>query len=209
MFRHVPKAITGILLAPLALGVFPVGGGAQTYWRVPGALAGAFTGAGVGYLLDVAIWSQESGDAFKGPSLRATSAGMVAGGLLGFLGGLNADNRLMRGDTLGRGARVTLRLATFLAPVAAGSAIAFAVINPSDEGRCVPYSGPDPNIICTFEPPKPKALSDESVALLSIGGGALTGWVLQHRFKGALWPRTRIGLAPGGRGATVSVSARW
>jgi hypothetical protein len=164
---------------------------AQTYWRVPGGLGGALAGAGAGWMIDVARWGGGSSDEpFRGPTLVMTPIGLGIGGVLGFLGGSSADKRLARGDTLTRGGRAALRVATFLAPVAVGSAIAFTVINPSDEGR-------------------PKAVSDEMVAMLTIGGGTVLGFVAQHKFAPALRPRARIGVAPHGRGVALSIPVGW
>jgi hypothetical protein len=189
-----------VISSVAALGASPACLTAQTYWRIPAAFGGAFAGAGVGWIVDIARWSQSD---VPGPSLAVTPVGMGLGGVLGFVGGLGADRRLARGDNLTRGTRATLRVATFLAPVAAGSAIAFAIINPSDEGRCVP--SPDPNVICTYEPPRPKIASDETVLLVAIGGGAAIGFIAQHRFARALWPKARVGMAPRGRGIAVSI----
>jgi hypothetical protein len=186
-------AITSLL----ALAISPSTLTSQTYWRIPGALGGAFVGAGTGWIVDIAAWA---GRDLGGPTLIGTSVGIGVGGLVGFLGGHAADRRLARGDTLSRAARVTLRLATFLAPVAAGSAVAFAIINPSEE--CVPYRGPDPNIICT---PRDKIAPDEMVLMTMIGGGAFVGLLAQSKFARALWPRARVGLAPSSRGVVVSI----
>jgi hypothetical protein len=183
---------------------------AQTYWRVPGALGGAMVGAGAGWAMDIARWGGGGSDEpFRGPTLALTPIGIGVGAVLGFIGGLDADRKLARGNTLTRGGRFRLRVATFLAPVAVGSAIAFTIINPSDEGRCVPYSGPDPNIICTYQAPDPKGMSDEMVALWGIGGGALVGLIAQHKFAPALWPAVRVGVAPDGRGLAVSIPLGW
>jgi hypothetical protein len=194
--RTVIVAATSLLV----LGAAPSCLTAQTYWRIPGALGGALVGAGAGWVVDVARALDEG---VIGPDLIMTPIGIGVGGVVGFVGGLRADRRLARGDSLGRGARVALRVATFLAPVAAGSAIAFSIINPSDEGRCVP--SPDPNVVCTFAPPPSKIASDGTVALVAIGGGAIIGFVAQHKFARALWPKARVGLTPGGRGVMVSI----
>lgn len=198
-----------ILLVTLSALVFgmPRGTAAQTYWRVPAGLGGAMVGAGAGWMIDIARWAGTNSDAFAGPSLVATPIGMVAGGIAGFAGGLAADRRLARGDSLSRGARGTLRIATFLAPVAVGSAVTFIVVNPSDDGRCVPYDGPYNG--CRYEPPPPKAMSDEMVALLGIGGGAVIGFVLQHRYARALRPGVRVGVTRDLRGVLVSVPLGW
>ena len=165
---------------------------AQTYWRVPAALGGALVGAGVGYVADVAIWSKR-GDTFGGPTLVGTTIGIVGGGIIGWSGGLRADRRLARGDTLSRGTRRVLRLTTFLAPVAIGSAVAFAIINPSPD----PYA---PN-------PSEPAVDDATVALLGISGGVVIGYVLQHKTAKYLWPRASVGVAPA-RDGGVSASIR-
>jgi hypothetical protein len=185
----------------LALGASPSTLTGQTYWRIPGAVGGAFVGAGVGWTVDIARWA---GRDVAGPGLLVTPVGMGIGGLVGFMGGLGADRRLARGDSLSRGGRAALRVATFLTPVATGSAIAFALINPSDD--CVPYQGPDPNIICT--PPR-KIASDETVVFFAIGGGAVVGLLAQRKFAPALRPRARVGLAPTGRGVMVSIPVDW
>jgi hypothetical protein len=181
----------------VALGMTPACLPAQTYWRVPGAVGGALAGAGVGWAVDIAAWG---GRDLGGPSLTVTSVGIGLGAIAGFAGGLSADRRLARGATLTRGSRAALRTSLFLTPVAIGSAIAFALINPSDD--CVPYEGPDPNIICTSEQ---SVASDETVALLAIGGGAVIGFLAQHKFAPALWPKTRINIAPTGRGIVISI----
>jgi hypothetical protein len=185
-----------------ALGASPSSLTGQTYWRIPAALGGAFVGAGAGWVVDVVRAASEDR---LGTDLIMTTVGIGVGGALGFAGGLKADRRLARGDSLTRGARVALRLATFLAPVATGSAIAFAIINPSDEGGCAP----SPDGICTYAPPPGKIASDETVALLAIGGGAVIGFVAQHKFARALWPKVRVGLVPSGRGVIVSIPAGW
>jgi hypothetical protein len=189
-----------------ALGAAPGSVTAQTYWRIPGSVGGAFVGAGVGWAVDIARW--RAGD-LGGPDLTVTPVAIGLGALVGFVSGLSADRRLARGDSLTRGGRAALRFAMFLTPVATGSAIAFAIINPSDDGRCVPYQGPDPNIICTYEPPPGKIAPDEMVALVAIGGGAVVGFLAQYRFARALWPRARVGLAPTGRGVMVSIPVDW
>ena len=185
----------------VALGIAPASLSAQTYWRVPGALGGALVGAGAGWAVDLA---RAAGDSeFSGVSLIGTPIGLAAGGVLGFMGGLGADRRLARGDTLTLRARATLRLAMFLTPVAIGSATAFAIINPSEEA-CAPSF--NPGDVCT--PPR-KIASDETVVLLGIGGGVLLGFVAQHRFARALWPKGRVGLAPSSRGVSLSITASW
>jgi hypothetical protein len=181
----------------LALGMSPACLPAQTYWRIPGAMGGALAGAGVGWAVDIAAWGDRD---LGGPSLTMTPVGIGLGAIAGFMAGLSADRRLARGVTLTRGSRAALRTSLFLTPVAVGSAIAFALINPSDD--CVPYEGPDPNIICTSEQ---SVASDETVALLAIGGGAVIGFLAQHKFAPALWPRTRINIAPTGRGIVISI----
>lgn len=207
---RINRAVVVALASLAALGASPGRLAAQTYWRIPGALGGAFVGTGAGWIVDIARWGGGGSD-LRGPELTMTPIGMGIGGVLGFMGGLNADRRLARGDTLTRQTRVVLRATTFLAPVATGSAIAFAIINPSDEGSCVPYSGPDPNIICTYRPPSPKIASDVTVALVTIGGGAILGFIAQRKFARALWPRARVGVTggPTTRGVTVSFPAGW
>jgi hypothetical protein len=185
----------------VALALSPACLTAQTYWRIPAAVGGAMVGAGVGWAVDIAAWG---GGDLGGPSLAMTSVGIGLGAIAGFTGGLSADRHLARGVTLTRGSRAALRTSLFLTPVAVGSAIAFALINSSDD--CVPYEGPDPNIICTTEP---SVASDETVALLAIGGGAVIGFLVQHKFAPALWPKTRINVAPTGRGIVVSIPVGW
>jgi hypothetical protein len=202
------RPITSILLlfVGLVVAAAPRLLTAQTYWRVPGALGGALTGAGVGWAIDIARWGISNEP--YGPRLTVAPVGIGVGGLLGFMDGLRADRKLARGDTLTRVARYRLRAATFLAPVAVGSAIAFTVINPS-ETDCVPYTGPDPYLTCEYQNPRQKAMSDERVALLGIGGGVVVGILAQHRFAKALSPRTRVGIAPNGRGVKVTVPIGW
>ena len=161
--------------------------GSKTYWRVPSALGGAMAGAGVGYAFDIMRWNA-SGCFFCGPSLELTQAGIALGGTFGFLGGLAADRRLARGDSLSTGARRWLRLSAFLAPAAIGSSAAFLIINPSDEGECVP----DGSGSC-FYAEKKKIADDGTVAFLGIGGGIFAGWILQEKTKGALRPRVTAG----------------
>jgi hypothetical protein len=203
--RIVPQLCRRLLIVAaaslFALSASPSSLTGQPYWRIPGAVGGAFVGAGVGWAVDIATWA---GRDLGGPSLLATPVGMGLGGLVGFTAGLGADRRLARGDSLSRGSRAALRVATFLTPVATGSAIAFALINSSDD--CVPYQGPDPNTICT--PPR-KIASDETVVFLAIGGGAVVGLLAQHKFARALRPRARVGLAPTGRGVMVSIPTDW
>ena len=185
-------------LAALAGG--PVALSAQTYWRVPGAIGGALVGAGAGWAVDIAAWG---GRDLGGPSLNMTPVGIGVGAVVGFIGGLSADRKLARGETLTRGSRVALRTSLFLAPIAVGSAIAFAIINPSEEEGCVTSQGG-----CVYEPPRQVA-SDETVAILAIGGGAVIGFLVQHKFAPALWPKTRVNVAPTGRGVMVSVPVGW
>lgn len=199
--RRRNRAASVAIASLVALAASPTTLTSQTYWRIPSALGGAFVGAGAGWIVDIAAWG---GRDLGGPTLIGTSVGIAVGGLVGFLGGHAADRRLARGDTLSRATRVTLRVATFLAPVAVGSAAAFALINPSDE--CVPYQGPDPNIICT---PPDKIAPDEMVLMTMIGGGAFVGLLAQSKFARALWPRARVGLAPSGRGVMVSIPVGW
>lgn len=201
-----PATVVVVCSGILMIGASPRALAGQTYWRVPGALGGALAGTSVAWMMDIARWGARD---LRGPELTLTPFGMGIGGVLGFIGGLSADERLARGDTLTRGGRAALRMATFLAPVAVGGAVAFAVINPSDEGRCVPYTGPDPNIICTYRPPEPKVMSDEMVFLTTVGGGAVVGFIAQHRLARALWPRARVGIAPDGRGVAVSIPLGW
>jgi hypothetical protein len=197
--RRAVLAIAASILATLAAS--PRSASAQTYWRLPAALSGALVGAGAGWIVDIAAWG---GRDLGGPTLIGTTVGIGIGGVVGFIGGHNADRRLARGDTLSRATRATLRIATFLAPVAVGSAAAFAIINPSDE--CVPYQGPDPNIICT---PPDKIAPDEMVLVGAIGGGVVVGLIAQSKFARALWPRARVGIAPSGRGVVVSIPVGW
>ena len=162
------------------------------YWRIPATLGGALVGAGIGYGVDIMTWSGGLG----GPTLIGTSIGIVGGGLIGFAAGAGADSRLARGDTLNRGTRRALRFTTFLAPVAVGSAIAFAIINPSEDTYSPNYSAP--------------ATDDGTVALLGIGGGIVLGYVLQHKTAKYLWPRPRVGIAPApGGGVSASLNLRW
>ncbi len=183
----VVSTIVALTMSPLCLS-------AQTYWRVPGAVGGAFVGAGTGWAVDIAAWG---GGDLGGPSLTMTSVGIGLGAVVGFMGGLSADRRLARGTTLTRGNRAALRTSLFLTPVAIGSGIAFALINSSDDPSCGPS-------VC--EPPR-KVASDETVALLAIGGGVVIGFLTQHKFAPALWPRTRVNVAPMGRGVMVSIAA--
>lgn len=165
----------------------------RTVWWIPAALAGGLVGTGAGYVVDVIAWS--SRDDLSGPTLVFTTAGLVSGAVLGGMGGASADRRLARGDTLSKGGRRALRLATFFAPVAIGSTIAFALINPSEDEY-------NPN----YQPP---ALSDETVAFLGIGGGLFLGWWAQSHFAPALWPARRVGIVPSPGGATMSVRFLW
>jgi hypothetical protein len=185
-----PQDASMLLIAAFVMLASPPVLTAQTYWRIPGALGGALVGAGVGWAVDIARWGGGGND-LGGPGLVMTPIGIVAGGVLGFAGGLSADRRLTRGDTLSRGTRRALRLATFLAPVAVGSALTFAVVNPSEEGS------------------SSKVLSDEIVALLGIGGGAVVGFIAQRTYARALWPRARVGIAPDGRGIVMSLPVGW
>jgi hypothetical protein len=159
----------------------------RTYWRIPSAVGGAFIGTGVGWMLDVARWEPAS-CGLCGPTLTTTPIGMAIGGAAGFIGGLAADRRLARGDSLPVAARRWLRVAAFLTPPAIGSLGAFLIINPSDEPECVP----DGSGGCTYRE-REKFMSDESAAMLGIGGGALAGWLLQNKTKGALRPRVTAG----------------
>jgi hypothetical protein len=177
---------------------------AQTYWRIPGAVGGALVGAGTGWAVDIVAW--DSGD-LGGPSLTMTPVGIGLGAVVGFFGGLRADRHLARGATLTRGSRAALRTSLFLTPVAIGSAAAFAIINPSDE-NCTPQQQPSGEVICTYEPPQ-KIASDATVALVAIGGGVVVGFLAQHKFASALWPKTRINVAPTGRGIVVSIPVGW
>lgn len=198
-FSHPAIVIASSFLALVAA---PADSSAQTYWRAPAAAGGAFVGAGIGWAIDIAAWG---GRDLGGPALNMTPVGIGLGAVVGFIGGLSADRHLARGQTLARGTRASLRTALFLTPVAIGSAAAFAIINPSDDGECVP----DPNIGCTYQPPPRKAMPDEAVALFGIGGGVLVGLLAQHKFAGALWPKTRVNVAPTGRGVVVSIPVGW
>jgi hypothetical protein len=175
----------------VALATLPICLSAQTYWRIPGAIGGALVGAGAGWAVDIAAWG---GRDLGGPSLTMTPVGIGLGAVAGFIGGLSADRHLARGATLTRGSRAALRTSLFLTPVAIGSAVAFAMINPSDE---------DP-----YEPAR-KIASDETVALLGIGGGVVIGFLAQHKFAPALWPKARINVAPTSRGVVVSIPVGW
>ena len=169
---------------------------AQTYWRVPGALGGSLVGTGVAWMLDIMKWQSTENNSFGGPSLVLTPIGLVAGGIMGYASGQRADRRLAAGDTLSPGHRLRLRFYTFLAPVAVGSAMTFAIVNPSQEApRCV-ASSTDPSG-CTYVYDEP-AGPDEMVAAMGIGGGVVIGYWLQHRFAPALHPRVRVGAGPGG-----------
>src|SRR5688572_11227285 len=122
----VRRVLVALLPAFFALGRAD----AQPYWRVPSGIGGALVGAGAGWAIDIASWSGR-GAPLSGPTLVFTSIGIAAGGILGYAVGLGADQRLARGDTLSHATRRWLRGALFLSPVAIGSAITFAVINPS------------------------------------------------------------------------------
>jgi hypothetical protein len=183
-----------------ALATSPTGLSGQTYWRIPGAAGGALVGAGVGWAVDIVAWS---GRDLGGPSLTMTPVGIGLGAVVGFMSGLSADRHLARGATLTRGSRTALRASLFLTPVAVGSAVAFAIINPSDED-CVPQPLPDGGVGCVYEPPR-KIASDGTVALVAIGGGIVLGFLAQHKFAPALWPKTRVNVAPTGRGVVVSI----
>jgi hypothetical protein len=197
MRMHIRKQWPGsrraiVVAMLLALGMSPMPAAAQTYWRVPAAIGGALAGAGVGWAIDIAAWG---GGQLGGPTLNMTPIGIGVGAVAGFVGGLSADRRLARGANLTRGSRVALRTALFLTPVAIGSGIAFALINPSDEPTCGPSFCEEPR----------KVASDEMIALLGIGGGAVIGLLVQHKFAPALWPKTRVNVAPTGRGVMVSI----
>ena len=155
----------------------------RTYWRIPSAVAGGMLGAGAGYAIDLARWNAE-GCSLCGPSLTMTPIGIGVGAGIGFLGGLNADQTLRRGDTLSVARRGWLRAATFFTPPALGSALAFLVINPSE--ACVP----NPEGGCTEET---KVADDEVVLLLGIGGGTMLGYMLHNKTRGALHPRVTAG----------------
>jgi hypothetical protein len=165
----------------------------RTVWWIPGAFTGGLIGAGAGYIVDVTAWA--SRDDLSGPTLLFTPAGLVTGALLGGMGGASADRRLARGDTLSKGSRKALRLATFFAPVAIGSAIAFAVINPPEDEFNPNYQSP--------------ALSDGTVALLGIGGGLVVGFWAQSHFAPALWPARRVSLSPSPGGVALSLRFHW
>jgi hypothetical protein len=181
---------TAIVLAAalVAIAASPVCLTAQTYWRVPAAVGGALVGAGAGWAVDIVAWG---GGDLGGPELRMTPAGIGLGAVIGFIAGLNADHHLARGKNLTRGSRVSLRTALFLTPIAIGSAVAFAMINPSDDAL------------------QPQAVSDETVALVAIGGGTLVGLFAQHKFARALWPKTRVNVAPTGGGVMLSIPVGW
>jgi hypothetical protein len=181
--------LAALILSPMSLR-------AQTYWRVPGAVGGALAGAGVGWAIDIAAWG---GGDLGGPSLTMTPVGIGLGAVAGFFGGLSADRHLARGESLTRGSRGALRIALFLTPVAIGSATAFALINSSDEPLCGPSGCEEQR----------KFASDETIALVSIGGGAVIGFILQHKFAPALWPKMRVNVAPTGRGVMVAVPVGW
>jgi hypothetical protein len=198
------RRVRALAAATVVTLLAPADAAAQTYWRVPAALAGALVGAGAGYVTDAMVWG---GRDLSGPTLSFTPVGVGLGAVVGFMTGLGADRRLARGENLSRGSRVALRTATFLTPVATGVAIAFAIINPSDEAECVP--SPDPNVICTYQPPPEKTVSDETVALVAIGGGAIIGFLVQHKFAPALWPKARVNVTPTGRGIMLSIPVGW
>jgi hypothetical protein len=164
---------------------------AHTYWRVPAAVTGALIGAGVGYALDVAAWNGELG----GLTLAFTTAGVVSGGVLGYISGNRTDRILARGDTLSTARRSWFRKVAFLAPVAVGSGLAFAIINPDD--TCGP-----PYESCSYSQP---AMSDESVLLLGVGGGLVLGFVAQHFAARSLRPQSRVSIAPAGNGLSLRV----
>jgi hypothetical protein len=195
----------GAVSTIVALAILPSCLTAQTYWRIPGAIGGALAGAGVGWAVDIAAWG---GGDLGGPSLTMTPVGIGLGAVAGFMGGLSADRHLARGATLTRGSRAALRTSLFLTPVAVGSAVAFAIINSSDDDSCALQQLPGGEVICTYEPPR-KIASDETVALVAIGGGVVVGFLAQHKFARALWPKTRINVAPTGRGIVVSVPVGW
>lgn len=156
-----------------------------TYWRIPSGLGGAMIGAGVGWAGDVMRWNAEE-CGFCGPTLTLTPIGIAAGGIIGYIAGVTADERLAKGDSLGSGRRKWLRVATFLTPPAIGSTAAYLIID-GDDYECVP-SG----FGCVYRDKK-KFADDETVALVGIGGGVLLGYVLQHKTKGALYPRVTAG----------------
>jgi hypothetical protein len=169
----------------------------RTYWRIPSTIGGAMVGAGVGWAGDIARWRGED-CGLCGPTLTLTPVGMGVGAVIGFVSGLDADGKLREGDSLSVARRRWLRFSTFLTPAAIGSTLAFLVINPSDY-ECVP-DGPG---ICTYRE-SDKIMSDETAALLGIGGGIIGGWILQNKTKGALRPR--VSASTGSLGMSFSYS---
>lgn len=179
--------------------------GAQTAWTIPSAFATATIGAGLGWTGDITEWGRS--DCFPcGPTLDKTLVGMGAGAALGALIGFGADMKLRQGDSLSYAMRNWLRFSTFMTPVAIGAAGAFAIINPNPD----PCPPPPPSFAGTTYPCRgapPQFASDETVALLGIGGGMVAGYLLQRRFKRALYPTTRVNFTPTRGGATLSFSA--
>jgi hypothetical protein len=177
------------VVAALAV-MLPAGLEAQskTYWRVPSSLGGAMIGTGVGWAADVVRWyASECG--ICGPTLIMTPIGLITGGVIGFVGGLSADQGLAAGDSLSAARRGWLRFATFLTPPALGSFGAFLLINPPDEPKCVSNGAGG----CSFYRERDKLMSDEKALALGVGGGLILGYVLQEKTKGALHPRITAG----------------
>jgi hypothetical protein len=158
----------------LLLCIGPTGAMAQTYWRLPTAVGYTGLGLGAGVL---AVMGVDLADATV---LMVPGAAAVAGGILGYITGKSADDALSSGNSLSSGHKMAVRAGTVLTGAAVGLLPAILVIN--GEGS--------------------SSVSDETIFMAFVGGGALAATVVQILLEPKLLPngraRAEIGLSPSG-----------
>ena len=157
----------------------------QTYWRASSAIAGVTLGGASGLMFEGARSAMCGLDFSSDRDCRmkpAVPMAMALGyGLLGYAGGLHADRKLARGEELSRFTRFQLRGQLFLTPV---------ILAP---------------LAMTHVKPEPIR---QKLTWAAVGGGAITGYLLQRNFTPALSPRTRVGIAPTRHGVTLTITAQ-
>ena len=148
----------------------------QTRWFLPTTVGYAGVGTGLGVL---AAWDSEPAEG--GPIILA---GLVLGGISGYIIGHNADRALARGDTLTVVHRYAVRLGTILTGSTLGALTAAVIISPKG----------------------PSSLgNDESIFTACVLAGSVLGTIVQIVLDSKLYPADRLhigfGISPKGRAA--------
>lgn len=159
----------------------------QTYWRYSSGVAGATLGGGFGWVLKemsaVSCGISFSASDSCGRSHPELPLAMAAGlGLLGYLGGLEADRALAKGESLSSFRQFQLRAQLVVTPV------------------LLP-----PLLLANMKPDKTR----QALTWAGMAGGAVTGYLLQRKYKPATSPGPKIGIVPTSSGIALQFSTRW